>query len=202
MINVWRIDFINNQLTFLYSLQKHSRSVNQLSLNESERLLVSCGYDTLIIIWQKDANNKWTFQQVVNYNQQSIQDSVAHVKFIKEDQFILLPYKFNCLYVFQQKDGQFQEIIEKKVQFKKNSEGYVNQSFFPIIYIKDKNLICLRHINHIMLLKEQNDGQLQIVQELDCQYWNIYGTVTNNGQYLIYWGEKKYKYEIYEIQYK
>ncbi|CAD8192920.1 unnamed protein product [Paramecium pentaurelia] len=199
LINVWRIDFINNQLTFLYSLQKHTNSVTSQSLNESERVLVSCGDDKLIIIWQKDANNKWTFQQVVK---QSIQDVGTHVKFIKEDQFILLPYKFNCLYVFQQKDGQFQEIIEKKVQFKKINYGYLNQSFFPIIFIKDKNLICLRHKDYIILLKEQNDGQLQIVQELDCQHWNIFGTVTNNGQYLIYWGENKMKYEIYEIQYK
>ncbi|CAD8156409.1 unnamed protein product [Paramecium pentaurelia] len=200
MINVWRIDFINNQLTFLYSLQKHTSIVNSLSLNESERLLVSCGDDKLIIIWQKDAKNKWAFQYVVK---QSIEDIGNYVKFIKEDQFILVPDKASCLCVFQQKDGQFQEIIEKKVQFKKeNRPPSLYLTFFPIIYIKDKNLISLKYKDYIILLKEQNDGQFSIIQELKCQIWNIQGTVTNNGQYLIYWEGRKMKYEIYEIQYK
>ncbi|CAD8096273.1 unnamed protein product [Paramecium primaurelia] len=203
MINVWKIDFINNQLTFFYSLQKHTRLVNQLSLNESERVLVSCGYDQLIIIWQKDANNKWTFQYVVK---QSIEDYGAQVKFLKEDQFILVPYSTKFICLFQQKDGQFQEIVEKKVKLiyfgVTAPQLFYYLSFFPIIYIKDKNLICLRYHEKIIILKEQIDGQLLIVQELDCQHWNISGTVTKNGQYLIYWSGKKNNYEIYEIQYK
>ncbi|CAD8213884.1 unnamed protein product [Paramecium pentaurelia] len=200
MINVWSIDFINNQLTFLYSLQKHTNFVNSLSLNESERLLVSCEFGNSIIIWQKDQNNRWIFQYVVK---QSIKGIGSHVKFIKEDQFIWVPYSANCICVFEQKDGQFQEIVEKIVQFNKQSQQFLYiPFFFPIIYIKDKNLICLRHKEYIMLLKEQNDGQLSIVKELDCQRWSIFGTVTNNGQYLIFWGEEKRKYEIYEIQYK
>ncbi|CAD8104101.1 unnamed protein product [Paramecium primaurelia] len=199
LINIWRIDFINNQLTFLYSLQKHTDQVISLSLNESERLLVTCGLDKSIIIWQKDANNRWYLYQFVK---QSKLDIGSHVKFLQEDKFIWVSYSTNSLCVFEQKDGQFQEIVEKKVQFSNFIQKCLNLPFFPIIYIKDKNLICLRHMKNIVLLKEQIDGQLSIVQELDCQDWSIHGTVTKNGQYLIFWGGKKKKYEIYEIQYK
>ncbi|CAD8204364.1 unnamed protein product [Paramecium pentaurelia] len=196
MIYVWSIDFINNQLTFLYSLSKHTSYVNSLSLNLSERLLVSCGSDKQIIIWQKDSYNEWAFQQVVK---QSIKGIGTHVKFLNEDQFI---YKSNILLVFQQKNGKFQEIVEKEVKLQNNNQIFLNLPFFPIIYITDKKLICLRHQEHVILLKEQNDGQLQIVQVLDCQCLSFYGTLTNNGQYFICWNYKKTKYEIYEFQEK
>ncbi|CAD8105557.1 unnamed protein product [Paramecium primaurelia] len=189
MINVLRIDFINNQLTFLYSLQKHTSSVRLLSLNQQERVLVSCGNDKLTIIWQKDANNKWVFQYWDPC--QIHKGRLIHMGALFSQFFI-------CI---QQKDSQFQEILEKEVQLQKNRDGLVNLSFL-IIYITEQNLICLRHINNIILLKAQNDGQLSIFQELDCQHQSIFGTVTNNGQYLIYWGENKMNYEIYEIQYK
>ncbi|CAD8162179.1 unnamed protein product [Paramecium octaurelia] len=62
---VWSIDFINNKLTFLYSLLIHTSDVNSISLNESETVLVSCGHDSLIIIWQKDVENQWAFYEFV-----------------------------------------------------------------------------------------------------------------------------------------
>ncbi|CAK80216.1 unnamed protein product (macronuclear) [Paramecium tetraurelia] len=198
-IKIWSIDFINYELTFLYSLSYHTSDVNSLSLNESEKVLVSCGYDSLIIIWQKGVKNQWSFQQIVN---QSTQENGYHVRFLKEDQFIWLPSKSNMLCVYQNNNGKFEEIVDKRVLFKKDNQGCVNLPFFPIIFMKNKNLICLRHSLHILLLKELNNGYISIVQELYCQDWSTYGAVTNNGQYLIYWGENKKKYDIYELQYQ
>ncbi|CAD8079278.1 unnamed protein product [Paramecium sonneborni] len=198
-IKVWTVNFNNHESNFLYSLDKHAGSVYSLSLNQSEKVLVSCGSDQ-IIIWKKEINTQWKFQYVVN---QSIQEYGFHVKFLKEDQFIWAPYKSNNLCVFECKDdGLYQENIEKRVQFKKDNKGLVGLSGFPIIYNKLKNMICLRHVCHICLLKFENDGQLSIVEELDCLNWEIYGTVTNNGQYLVFWGKKKDTYQAYEILYK
>ncbi|CAD8176752.1 unnamed protein product [Paramecium pentaurelia] len=193
-IKIWMVDFNNDQLRFLYSLEKHTGIIYSLSLNQSEQIMVSSGVDQ-IIIWQNGKNNKWKFLQVVK---QTLQEIGCHVKFLKENQFIWLPEKSNNLCVFEYQDGEFKENLYKRVCFQKN-QGYLNEFNFPIIYNEDKNLICLRHLQHICLLKAQNDGQLQIIQEFDCKHQCIYGTITNNGQYLIFWGAEKNKYEIYEI---
>ncbi|CAK86534.1 unnamed protein product (macronuclear) [Paramecium tetraurelia] len=196
LIKIWIVDFSSDQLKPQYSLEKHNGIVYSLSLNESESVLVSCGSDS-IIMWDKGKNNKWKFFQVFKQTQQEIG---CHVKFLKEDQFIWLPERSNHLCVFEQyKDGEFQENQKKRVCFSKTS-GYLNEFNFPIIYNKDQNLIFLRHKMHICILKVQNDGYLSIVQEFDCKHWCIYGTITNNGQYLTFWGGGKNNYETYKIQ--
>ncbi|CAD8087590.1 unnamed protein product [Paramecium primaurelia] len=181
-IKVWRVDYNNNELQFLYSLEKHTTPIVSLSLNQSGNVLVSCGYDGTIIIWQKKQGR--------------------HVKFLKENQFIWVAYKSNYVCVFEYTNGVYQENKEKRVQFKKDNKGLINWAFFPIIYNKDKNLICLRHVFHICILKVQDDGKLIIIQELDIQNQGCYGAITSNGQYLTYWGGKNSKYETYEILYQ
>ncbi|CAD8156967.1 unnamed protein product [Paramecium octaurelia] len=196
LIKIWQLDFNNDQLKPQYSLEKHNGIVYSLSLNESESVLVSCGSDS-IIIWAKGKNNKWKFSQVVKQAEQEIG---CHVKFLKEDQFIWLPERRNHLCVFEQYEfGEFQENLKKRVCFKKTT-GYLNEFNFPIIYNQVINLIFLRHQMHICILKVQNDGYLSLVQELDCKHWCIYGTITNNGQYLTFWGGGKNNYETYKIQ--
>ncbi|CAD8167938.1 unnamed protein product [Paramecium octaurelia] len=63
-IKVWRVDYENNNISILYSLEKHNSSILLLSLNESERVLDSSQSDQ-IIIWRKALNNQQMFQQGV-----------------------------------------------------------------------------------------------------------------------------------------
>ncbi|CAD8065768.1 unnamed protein product [Paramecium sonneborni] len=224
-IKVWIIDLNNNELKLLYSLEKHTDYVFSLSLNQTERVLVSCGVDGQIIIWKKQLNSQWQFQikfyisnyqtyfffkffmQIIlincNYYNKTIKEYGFHVKFLQENQFIWVPYSSHNLCVFECKDeDQYQENIEKRIQFQKDNQRGVNYLLFPIIYNKDKNLICLRRAQHIFIIKVQINGFLSIVEQLDCQDCYIYGSLTNNGQYLVYWGEKTKKYKTYEILYK
>ncbi|CAD8057989.1 unnamed protein product [Paramecium sonneborni] len=199
-IKVWMVDINKNELKFLQSLVKHIDGVCSLSLNRSEKVLVSCGLDANIIIWKKKTNTEWIFQYVVN---QSIQEVGSHVKFLRENQFIWLSQVSNTICVFETKQSDFyQESTEKRVQFRKNFEGYSNLEGFPIIYNRFRNIICLRHMCHICILEEQNDGYFSIVEELDCQDWSIQGTITNDGQYLVLWGDEKKIYETYKILYQ
>ncbi|CAD8167942.1 unnamed protein product [Paramecium octaurelia] len=197
-IKVWKVDFNQNKLKFLYSLNNHSNDVVSLSLNQSENLLVSCakGYNQ-IIIWERKEEDKFEFKHFVT---QSFQEYGHKVKFIKENQFMLITNanQMDKIFIFERKEGVFQVNESKTIHLMTNNKFY-DEYHFPIIYNQVRNLIVLRYKMFIYILKEFNDGKYKIVDQLSCATYSIYGTITNNGQYLVYWDNKNQGYSVYEL---
>ncbi|CAD8198810.1 unnamed protein product [Paramecium pentaurelia] len=193
-IKVWNVDFIKNELNFKYSLDKHSNSIQSFSFNSSETLMASCGYDHFII-WQKGVQGKWEFQykKEVSYYGRKI-------CFINDYQCLWVTQRKDCnnIFLFEIQNGVCQENINKTINLVQNAlcDDYL---YFPIIYNKDKNIILVRHKHHIYLMRELNDGIFNIIASFNCQTDEIFGTMTNNGQYLVFWDEKYKKYQSYEI---
>ncbi|CAD8203422.1 unnamed protein product [Paramecium octaurelia] len=197
-IKVWKVDFNQNSLKFLYSLDEHNNFVVSLSLNQSENQLVSCARDqNQIIIWERRENDQFEFKYFVK---QSIQEQGYKVKFIKDNQFIWITggEKIDKFYIFELKLGVFQENQDKTIQLIINNQ-YYDQYRFPIIYNKERNLILVRHKTYIYIIREINDGNYKIYDQLNCDTTLIFGTISNNGQYLVYWDDKNYGYTIYEL---
>ncbi|CAD8213038.1 unnamed protein product [Paramecium pentaurelia] len=195
-IIVWQVDFMKNHLTYLYSLDNHSNSVNSLSFNQSESVLASCGYGEFII-WEKGLQGKWEFKY-----KQNVQIGYK-IHFINDQQFIwvTLNKQKNDILVFELKNGVFKQNSNKTITLNKNDK--CDDFFlFPIIHNKDRNVILIRHKHHIYLIRQLNDGTFNILASLNCQTKDTFGTMTNNGQYLVFfdWSYKKYK--SYEILYK
>ncbi|CAK64517.1 unnamed protein product (macronuclear) [Paramecium tetraurelia] len=200
-IKVWKVDFNQNKLKFLYSLNNHNNDVVNLSLNQSENLLVSCakGYNQ-IIIWERKEEDKFEFKYFVT---QPFQEYGHKVKFIKENQFILVTNanQIDKIFIFERTKEDFQVNQSKTIHLLTNNKIY-DEYHFPIIYNKERNLIVLRYKMIIYILREFNDGKYNIVDQLSCATFSIYGTITNNGQYLVYWDNKNQGYSIYELQNK
>ncbi|CAD8212636.1 unnamed protein product [Paramecium pentaurelia] len=197
-IKLWKVDFNQNILTYMYSLDKHDNSVIALSLNQSETQLVSCAKDkNQIIIWERREQNKYKFKYFVK---QSIQDQGKKVLFIKDYQFIWITggEQIDKFYVFELKQGIFQENQEKTIQFITNNQ-IVDEYHFPMIYNKERNFIIVRHKTYIYIIREMKDGKFKIVDQLNCETYDIYGTITNNGQYLVFWDGKNEGYSTYEL---
>ncbi|CAD8215482.1 unnamed protein product [Paramecium octaurelia] len=197
-IKVWKVDFNQNQLIFLYSLDKHNDEVMSLSLNQSEDKLVSCADNqNQIIIWERRQNNQFEFKYFVK---QSIQEKGLKVKFIKDNQFIWITggKEIDKLYVFEIEQGIFQENKDKTIQLIANNQN-VDEYRFPIVYNKERNLILVRHKTYIYIIREINDAKYKIYHQLNCETIGIFGTITNNGQYLVYWDSKKQEYSTYEL---
>ncbi|CAD8119217.1 unnamed protein product [Paramecium primaurelia] len=200
-IKVWKVDFNKNILTYMYSLDKHDNKVMALSLNQSETQLISCAQNkNQIIIWERRQQDKFEFKHFVT---QSIQEEGLKIKFIKDNQFIWITggKQIDKLYIFELKEGVFQENQEKTIQLIKNNQK-PDQYRFPIIYNKERNLIVVRHKTYIYIIIEINNGKFKIVDQLNCDTIQIYGTITKNGQYLVYWDEKSQAYSTYELQNK
>ncbi|CAD8191338.1 unnamed protein product [Paramecium pentaurelia] len=195
-IIVWQVDFIKNDLTFLYSLDKHSNIVFSISLNQSETVLASCGYHELII-WGKESQGKWEFK----YKQSVSAGQKIH--FINNQQFLWVPLdkQIDDLLEFELQNGVFKQNQDKTITLIKNHECE-DCVFFPIIHNKDRNVILIRHKHHIYLIRQLNDGKFKILASINCQDKESYGTMTNNGQYLVFWDNKSKKYSSYEILYQ
>ncbi|CAK80210.1 unnamed protein product (macronuclear) [Paramecium tetraurelia] len=198
-IIVWKVDFSQNELTYLYQLEKHTKCVRSISLNECNTILVSSGDDQQIIVWEFGQGDKFYFKQVFT---SVLNCSGCHIKFIKNNKFIWMPYsnELNCICVFDYEDGIFNEDADNRIQLL-NSNKNIGCALFPIVYLKDKNMIFIRSKNIIYVIKEIN-GKLVIQNELDCSTKWSFGTTTDDGKYLIFWDEHKGGYSTYELQYK
>ncbi|CAD8214123.1 unnamed protein product [Paramecium pentaurelia] len=193
-IKVWNVDFIKNELNFQYSLENHSNFVFSLNFNLSETVLVSCGFQEFII-WEKGVQGKWEFKY-----KQDVSKYGFKLHLINDQQFLWVTLDKNVddILVSEIQNGAFQQNINKTIQLIKNNQCD-DFLYFPIIHNKDKNIILVRHKHHIYLISQLNDGTFNIIASLNCQNEKIFGTMTNNGQYLVFWDKKSEKYQSYEI---
>ncbi|CAD8127922.1 unnamed protein product [Paramecium sonneborni] len=228
-INVWHSNFKNNQLIYLYSLNEHSRTVLSLSLNQSETLLASCGYQEFII-WSKTFRDKEKFELLKQQNnimnttqfEQLKQNQLPYFQpdkqqFSKSQQKLLIPNGCKIQFIT---DSQFIWVTDDKsinqvlvfelqddkfiLQNDKTIELIENQQsddqyYFPIVYNQDKQLILIRHKHHIYLIKNVQDAKFNILASKNCGTAYNYGTMTDDAKYLVSWDKSQKKYQSFEI---
>ncbi|CAD8190267.1 unnamed protein product [Paramecium pentaurelia] len=195
-IKVWKVDFLQNQLYYLYSLDKHTNGIYSLCLNQSENTLVSTDCFQ-IIIWKKDNKQKWQFENQITQNLQFIG---SRLYFINNQQLILATRNEvkNYISILQLENGQqFNEIVDLKL-IENNQIRDVN--LFPICYNKEQNLMIFKHKLNVYLIKILKDGNLEVLTEMNYSTTFIFGKLTNDGKYLIIWEEARKKFDIYELQ--
>ncbi|CAD8120200.1 unnamed protein product [Paramecium sonneborni] len=192
-IKVWQVDFIKNELNFLYSLNKHTNHVESLSLNQSETMLASCGVSHFII-WKKNSQGVLEFK-----NKQDVSPGYK-IHFINDHQFIWVTKSkdIDDIFVFENQNGVFQQNTNKTLKLIQNNQCN-DESYFPIIHNQERNLILVRHKYDIYLIRQLKDATFKIYTTIKFQNERVYGTMTNNGQYLIIWENKGEKYISFEI---
>ncbi|CAD8169456.1 unnamed protein product [Paramecium octaurelia] len=197
-IKVWKIDFVDNQLNYLYSLEKHSGFIFSLCFNQSEDTLVSCGGEKQIIIWKKDSELKWQFGYIVT---QSIKEVGCRLCFINDSQFIWVTgdqVSKDCISFFELKEQRYQENLQKEVKLIQNDK-LSDLTSFPIFYDKKKKLMIVRHKLYVYLIKISNEGQLKLITQIKYESNSIQGALTNDGKYLVTWNKEEQKYNTYEL---
>ncbi|CAD8203674.1 unnamed protein product [Paramecium pentaurelia] len=196
-IQTWQLNQ-NNNLSKTCSLMKHSRQVNLLSLNQSETLLVSCGVSCpqdrdQIIVWErtKSQENPFQFKYFVRQN---LDIKGPQIKFINNEQFVLISSDNNKVLLFEDCKGELIQNFGKDVELSTigNSER-----LFPIQYNIQKKLLYFKIKSCIYIL----DSNLQLQSFLKSNGENIQGCVTYDGKYLVYWDGKNKGYSIFEISY-
>ncbi|CAD8188886.1 unnamed protein product [Paramecium octaurelia] len=165
-IKVWKVDFQKNQLSYLYSLDKHKNDIYSLGLNQSENTLVSFDLNE-IIIWKKDNQQNWYFENLVTLEIQSLG---SRLSFINDHQFILgtgnEEEDLISLFELQNEKNLQLQIIEELKLF--NSDG-IDANLFPICYNKEKKIMIFKQKLHVYIIQISNEDKLFNI----IYYWNI-----------------------------
>lgn len=60
-------------------------------------------------------------------------------------------------------------------------------------------MIVVKHKIYIYLIKKLNNGKLQTIALKTVNTNEVYGAISNNCEYLVYWEKSKKRYEVYKI---
>ncbi|CAD8149948.1 unnamed protein product [Paramecium pentaurelia] len=183
-IKVWKINIDLNELKLLYQLNKHTKNIIGLTLTPNENVLASSGLDNQIIIWCK-----------------SQQESGCRLSFINDNKLIWVSRSNEVMHIFQAQDGIFRENTKQKLNL--NCSPMCHEQFnFPIYYNQESKIIALKNKFHFYIIKEQLDGHFQILQSIELLSTTTYGTVTNDGRFIVLWNNVSKSYQIYELTMK
>ncbi|CAD8192395.1 unnamed protein product [Paramecium pentaurelia] len=197
-IKFWNLNTDKNKLMFHYQLNKHSKHIGQMSMNEDETQLVSCSDDKTIIVWEKKANERrFKFKQVLENLKN---DNGFRVCFLNQDTIAWCQENQGSIHIYKQQTEGFVEKTDLQINLK-----YLNQkdgqSLFPSIYNKVKQIFILKHNKYVYILSNQKQS-LQIQSEpIDCRSCKNYGNITEDGNYLIIWNDETLSFHVYELKY-
>ncbi|CAD8060825.1 unnamed protein product [Paramecium primaurelia] len=175
------------------TIKEHTNTIYECSFNEDGNQLITCGQDCKILIIEKQHNQQqWDVKQVIQLNRRGYR-----LKFINNHTFVFLPYSSNDLRIY------------KLSTTAPSKEAYINTQnipihggeqscmcYYPSQYNKQKNILIIKNgcsINCLRFLQSPYS-----IQFLDCEYeyqivcdqkseGNIFGTLSNDGEFLIYW---------------
>ncbi|CAD8210705.1 unnamed protein product [Paramecium octaurelia] len=182
------------------TISEHLDQVNGLSLNQGNKQLISCGRDKQILIMDKSADQFW-------YVKQKIQENGFRISFITTDIFAFQPFDGThlFLYTLDPATGLFIKSRELAV----SRSGQACQYFFPQVYVASKQLLVSKNGYWVNLIKfnfhsQGWDCKLEVELNFDQSgnFGNIFGTISNNGEFLVTWDCKSGTIEFRKLIYK
>ncbi|CAD8106398.1 unnamed protein product [Paramecium primaurelia] len=178
------------------NLTNHSAYVRCISLNKSQNLLVSCGEDKLILIWELNKSKVWNLIQSIKND-----DFGYRLCFIDDLKIAWQPRSQNktFFYEYDTNTNQF-ELDQHHIVLQQSSEGY--QNFFPSIYNEEKQVLINKHGQFVYIMKMNLSHNLEISQMIDIGHYCNYGSLTNDGQFLVIWDEKSKCLQVRQATFK
>ncbi|CAD8061860.1 unnamed protein product [Paramecium sonneborni] len=171
-----------NQWLCEQTITDHTNYVLGLSLNQQQNKLISCGYDALIlIIVQSQQDSKWIVIQKIN-----IETFVSRICFINDNVFIFQPDEIEQMYVYEINNTNKQYLKTQDIFVKGGSSDSL---LFSLQFIKSKCLLVNRNDKYVNLIRAKENGEYQIEQVIEFGHINLFGCMSDDGEYLITWDQ-------------
>ncbi|CAD8179765.1 unnamed protein product [Paramecium pentaurelia] len=182
----------NQQWICSQTVSVHQNIVWGISINQQGNQVISSGEDHLIlVIEQNQQTQNWFIKQMIQVDQ-----SGFSLCYINKNAFIFQPESSENLIVYTLNENQ--EFMKFK-NFKVFGQGYCCYPYFPSIYNNQKQLLINKNGNYLNIMKVQEENQdtkynyteaeysLKIIQVINYENYYIFGTLSDDGQYLITW---------------
>ncbi|CAD8182094.1 unnamed protein product [Paramecium octaurelia] len=175
------------------TITQHTNNVYSLSLNQTQNKLISCSIDSLIlVIEQRKLDKKWNVLQKIKVDQYG-----NRLCFINDNIFTFQPYCKEFMHVY--------EMDCNSQQYRKTKEIVVNcgskeDCQFQQQYIDSKGLLLNKNGRNIIVMKKSDNDDFVVEQSIEFKKYNIFGQVSNDGEYLITWDETSKEIQIRQYQ--
>ncbi|CAD8104653.1 unnamed protein product [Paramecium primaurelia] len=178
------------------TITDHTSTVYGLSFNEQQNRLISCGDDNIIlVIEQLELNKQWIVIQKI-----TVEQFGCRLCFIDNNTFTFYPYGKDYINVFEMNNSNKQYIKTKDIPVK--SGNIYDNSLFPSQYIKLKCILVNKNGQNVSLIRMKQNGEFMIEESIDFGTRNLFGYMTDDGQYLITWDVKSKEIQIRKYQEK
>ncbi|CAD8204825.1 unnamed protein product [Paramecium pentaurelia] len=194
----YQIKFWQKQNGWLCSqtITDHTSTVYGLSFNEQQNRLISCGDDNIIlVIEQLELNKQWIVIQKI-----TVEQFGCRLCFIDNNRFTFYPYGKDYINVFEMNNSNKQYTKTKDIPVK--SGNIYDNSLFSSQYIKLKCMLVNKNGQNVSLIRLKQNGEFMTEEIIDFGTRNLFGYMTDDGQYLITWDGKSKEIQIRKYQEK
>ncbi|CAD8163698.1 unnamed protein product [Paramecium octaurelia] len=187
------IKFWQNQNEWLCSqtISDHTSYPYSLSFNEQQNKLISCGRDNLILVLEQQLNKQWMVIQTIVMEQFGLR-----LCFIDDNIFTCQPYNTEYMHVFEMNNANEQYTKTKDIPVKGGQDCWL----FPQQYIRSKCILVNKNASNVTLISNQQNGQFIPEQSIQFGACDIFGCMTDDGQYLITWDSTSKEFQIRQYQ--
>ncbi|CAD8213345.1 unnamed protein product [Paramecium pentaurelia] len=200
-IKFWQC--INKQFSCTQTILEHNDCLCGLSINEQENTVISCGLYQLIIIFEQVKNNNyvsWVVKQKILVDQYGYR-----ISFINQNIFVFQPEQIidSKLLIYTLND---QKLFFESNQLSITDGGISCYYFFSLIYNLKKNILINKNNNNINVIrvlkqnKQKECVEFRLEQIIELENSCIFGTLSNDGEYLVTWDETYKQIQIRQYQ--
>ncbi|CAD8121491.1 unnamed protein product [Paramecium sonneborni] len=187
------IIYKQQQYKYSENILQNDTSIRCISLNESLNKQIACGLDKQIIILQQDPLDlKWKKMQKIG-----IKTNGERLCFINGNQFVFQQYLQNKMLVF--------EFNDDNKQFQKKNEVIVGKGVskcdfgFQMQFSKEKQIIINKNTSFVNIIKVKQNNQYILVSQINFDTPSIFGSLSDDGRYLITWDKNSKCIQLREI---
>ncbi|CAD8178965.1 unnamed protein product [Paramecium pentaurelia] len=186
-IKIWDKD---QEWKCIQTLSVHKNQITSISLSQSNQYLVSCSSkDEQIFIFKFQVDQKlWIQFQAIKMDNWGFK-----VCFLENLTFAFQPFNNTKMYIFQINNSNNQFIKECEVEVKAGNSCY---HLFPLQFIQSKLMIINRNGGTINFIRKQENGSYITQFFIDYEADRIFGTMSEDGQYLITWDKQSQEIQI------
>ncbi|CAD8099437.1 unnamed protein product [Paramecium sonneborni] len=172
------------------TISDHTNSVLSISLNTQQDKLISCSYDSQILIIEKSQKEKtWKTIQSIKVDKWG-----SRLCFTDNNQFTFQPNSNEQMYVYEINGGDKQFVKTKEIKVYSGSNGC--DLFFVQQFIKQKCLLVNKNGFYINLIRKKQNGEFITEQKIQFNDNSIFGSISEDGQYLITWDRNQKEIQI------
>ncbi|CAD8110519.1 unnamed protein product [Paramecium primaurelia] len=181
------------QYKYCQNILQNTTSIRCMSLHESQNKLIVCGLEKQIIILQQDPLDlKWNKIQKIN-----IKTNGERLCFINDNQFVFQQYLKNQiqLFEFNYSTKQFQQSKEIKILKVSNKCNFG----FQMQFCKERQILINKNTQFVNIIKITSKNEFIIISQIDFDTSKIFGSMSEDGKYLITWDDKSKCVQLWEL---